>query len=248
MKVKRQKRVAKILKYFHLNFGFRKPWNLLVDGTFCVACLQNKVNIKEQMPKYLEEVKLITTGCCITEMESIGSPELYGATLILKGIPLFRCDHKKAVSASACIKSLIGAGNQNHLIIASQDHNFRSELRGVAGIPLLYLHGNAPTLEKPSEMSESLTTRIADGKTNLSQHQQKILTELKKQTFGEPEPDEKKRKKRKGPKGPNPLSCKKSKKPKVQHLNATSEQSKKKRRKKKKNKGGGGENIENIES
>ena len=53
MKVKRQKRVGKILKYFHLNFGFRKPFNLVLDGTFCATCLETKVNIKEQIPKYV---------------------------------------------------------------------------------------------------------------------------------------------------------------------------------------------------
>jgi U3 small nucleolar RNA-associated protein 23 len=51
MKVKRQKRVSKILKYYGLNFGFRTPYLVLIDGTFCAACLEAKVNIKDQLPK-----------------------------------------------------------------------------------------------------------------------------------------------------------------------------------------------------
>jgi U3 small nucleolar RNA-associated protein 23 len=82
-------------------------------------------------------------------------------------------------------------------------------VRQIPGVPLIYLHGNAPTLERPSAMTESLTERIADGKTELSAHQRQIIAALKEQAFGPSEPSEKKRKKRRGPKGPNPLSCKK---------------------------------------
>jgi len=235
MKLKRQKRVAKILKYFQLNFGFRKPWNLVIDGTLCVACLDNKVNLRDQMPKYLDEVKMITTGCCITEMETIGSHQLFGATQILKNLPLFRCGHKKAVSGRSCIKELVGDGNQHHLMIASQDDNLRNELRQIPGIPLLYLHGCAPTLEKPSYMTEKLTNRFSDGKTDLSSHQKMIIKELKKKTFGEQPEDEstKKKKKKFGRKQPNPLSCLKKKK-KIIDDKPVSQPKKKRRRKGKK--------------
>ena len=108
----------------------------------------------------------------------------------------------------------------------------REDLRNIPGIPLLYLHGNAPTLEKPSDLTESLTEKISDGKTNLSEHQHKILQELKKQKFGEEEKPI--RKKRKGPRGPNPLSCKKSSKSKQSDSELSNPSSGKKKRRKKK--------------
>jgi U3 small nucleolar RNA-associated protein 23 len=113
-------------------------------------------------------------------------------------------------------------------------------LRQIPGVPLIYLHGNAPTLERPSAMTESLTERIADGKTELSQHQRQIIAALKEQTFGPAEPAEKKKKKRRGPKGPNPLSCKKKKVKKglpapttEQQLNEESKRRKRRHKKKK---------------
>ena len=114
---------------------------------------------------------------------------------------------------------------------------YREDLRNIPGIPLLYLHGNAPTLEKPSDLTESFTDKISDGKTNLSLHQHKILQELKKQKFGDEVEENTKKKKRKGPRGPNPLSCKKSSKTKPAAVLNTSEKAtaKKKRRKKKVN-------------
>ena len=68
-------------------------------------------------------------------------------------------------------------------------------MRQIPGVPLIYLHGNAPTLERPSAMTESLTERIADGKTELSQHQRQIIAALKEQTFGPTEEKDKKKKK-----------------------------------------------------
>merc|ERR1712226_290030 len=117
-----------------------------------------------------------------------------------------RCGHK-AVPASQCIASLVRAESNQHFIVASQDYGLRTELRDIPGTPLLYLHGNSPTLEKPSEMTKEQIEKESEQKTQLTEHQAKTIKVLKKQVFGE-EPVKPKKKKR-GPKGPNPLSCKK---------------------------------------
>ena len=85
-------------------------------------------------------------------------------------------------------------------------------MRAVPGTPLLYLHGNSPTLEKPSELTKDKVEEEGDTR-GLTPQQAKSIKAMKKQVFGEPE-SVKPKKKRKGPKGPNPLSCKKKKKKK----------------------------------
>ena len=88
----------------------------------------------------------------------------------------------------------------------------RCQARRVPGVPVLYLHGNCPTLEKPSDQTSSLVKKTSEGRL-LTPHQANTIKVLKKEVFGEPEVKEpKKKKKRKGPKGPNPLSCKKKQK------------------------------------
>ena len=73
MKVKRQKKVRKILSFYSNNYGHKTPYKVLVDGTFCKAALTFKLNITEQLSKYLEgEVKLSTTRCVLTECEALG--------------------------------------------------------------------------------------------------------------------------------------------------------------------------------
>ena len=114
----------------------------------------------------------------------------------------------------------------------------RARVRGVAGVPLLYLHGNCPTLERPSGLTTHLVERSGEAKL-LTSRQEQTIKQLKKEVFGAPEPTEQKpKKKRKGPKGPNPLSCKKKKNKGGDSLrgvqnNLVSEGKKKKKKKKK---------------
>ena len=86
----------------------------------------------------------------------------------------------------------------------------RIQARKVPGTPVLYLHGNAPVLEKPSGYSEKSAEQAEDSRINVSEHHGAVLKELKTEAFGEEEMIKKKRKK--GKKGPNPLSCKKKQK------------------------------------
>jgi len=63
------------------NFGFREPYQVLLDGTFCQVALDHKVNIQDQLPKYLGgQCKLLTTACVIEETRRLGKP-LHGAHL-----------------------------------------------------------------------------------------------------------------------------------------------------------------------
>ena len=50
---------------------------------------------------------------------------------------------------------MVGNRNENRYFIATQDPELREKCRKVPGTPLLYLHSSAPTLERPSEMSEN---------------------------------------------------------------------------------------------
>merc|ERR1719435_557568 len=134
--------------------------------------------------------------------------------------------------------SLLGEKNSQHFIVASQDNGLRYKIRKIPGVPLLLLHGNCPTLEKPSGMTQEFIEKSSDEKTLLNSHEAKTIKELKREVFGEEETM--KKKKRKGPKGPNPLSCKKKKvKPQISLHGVKDKmesEGKKKKRRKNKNK------------
>ena len=85
--------------------------------TFPLFVLQEKVNIREQLPKYFgSEVSLHTTVCCVLELEHLAglSPSLGGACHVLKQFPVRRCGHEKAetrVAGAKCLLSMLREGN-----------------------------------------------------------------------------------------------------------------------------------------
>ncbi|PSN40120.1 hypothetical protein C0J52_19383 [Blattella germanica] len=210
MKISRHRKVHRYLSFYCNNYGFRQPYQVLVDGTFCYAALKNKFNIKEQIPKYLDgEVKLLTTPCVVLETESLGH-NVFGAMIIVKQFAVHRCTHSgKPVPGSICLASMLGNSNTSRYFIATQDKELQETARKIPGTPLIYLHQKAPTLERPSQGSQEIAHVHNQATFQVSRDAENTL-KLMKQKFGISETQEVMRKKKKK-KGPNPLSCKKKK-------------------------------------
>ncbi|KAI4492811.1 hypothetical protein M0804_002602 [Polistes exclamans] len=235
MKTSRHKKARKHLAFYINNFKFRKPYQILIDGTFAFAALENKFNIQDQLPKYFQaETKLLTTACIILEVEKLGcfSKGIVGAMHIIKRYAVHRCGHeKKPIPGSKCLMSMIGKDNSSRYIIATQDRDLQNELRQIPGVPLLYLHGKAPTLETPSEASQTYAENIKNN-LGMSTWEKENMKTLKKEAGLINEVEQKRKKKHKKG-GPNPLSCLKKKK-KVQIVTTVSDKPKSGKIKKKK--------------
>ncbi|CAG2109918.1 unnamed protein product [Medioppia subpectinata] len=219
MKVKRYKRVQKYIQFYKNSCGFRAPYQVLIDATFCQFCLNNKVNITEQIPKYLsQECKLLTTVCVVQEAQRL-SQSLYGAMLIIKQFPIRRCGHEKSpIDASECLRELICAdNNSDHYMLCTQDLVLtRAIRRSTVGCPLIYMRGNAMVMQKPHDtVREAVERREQEASDEHVDHQMDVLKKLKRaHDLDDDDSEAKPRPKRKRTKGPNPLSCKKkTKKP-----------------------------------
>ncbi|EFN83695.1 rRNA-processing protein UTP23 homolog [Harpegnathos saltator] len=235
MKTSRHKKARKNIGFYVNNFKFHQPFQALIDGTFALAALENKFNIQDQLAKYLQsEVKLLTTPCIISETEKLGSfsSSVNGAMQIVKQYIVHKCKHeKKPTSGSKCLQSMIGKDNGSRYIVATQDRELQDKLRIIPGVPIIYLHGKAPTLESPSEASHKYAEAMQKG-LGMSMWEKENIKTLKKQAGIVEEENKRKRKKKKG--GPNPLSClKKKKKIKPTVLNKTSTKSNKVKKRKK---------------
>ncbi|XP_046469480.1 rRNA-processing protein UTP23 homolog [Neodiprion pinetum] len=232
MKISRHKKVHKHLSFFVNNFQFRQPYQVLVDGTFSFAALQNKLNIQDQLPKYFQaSVKLLTTQCVILETEKLG-PKVFGAMLIVKQFAVHKCGHEKEpVTGSKCLRSMIGKNNSHRYIVATQDRELQESVRKVPGVPLIYLHQKAPTLEQPSLASQkqALKYRTTVG---MNAQQAETIALLKKQSSLAEESSESMPKKKRKKSGPNPLSCKKRKKVVPKQTENTNKSGKVRKRKK----------------
>jgi len=217
MKVKRLKKAGRILNHYHHDFGFSPPYSILADGTFCQAALKNKINLREQLPKYLDGiVELVTTRCILEELEKLGS-QLYGALVICRQFHLVQCPHTQARSAAECILRLARKGQSKErgengemkhpkYMVASQDGDLLEKLRNYGGIPLMSIHRNTILLAKPS--TRSLEKAQEEKTTNMGSELSRVK-ELKRTVLGTSE--ETSTRKRKRRKGVNPLACKKRK-------------------------------------
>jgi len=155
MKITRNTKCKRRMKFYSNNFGFREPYNILIDGTFCNEALQHKVQIEEQLKTYFgAELNIFTTQCCIAEIETLTTINygLSGAWLILKRFRAVRCGHEgRPVLAAACLEAVVRRGRY---ILATMNTKLRDTInRDVAGVPVMYLYGPAPTLLKPGEAS-----------------------------------------------------------------------------------------------
>ncbi|CAL2037607.1 unnamed protein product [Caenorhabditis brenneri] len=201
MKVKRLKRANRLLTFYKYNYKFVPPFRVLVDGTFCNAALQEKLNLAEQIPKYLtEETHLMTTNCVIKELEKFGSL-LYGALVIAKQFEIAECPHSTPKAASDCLAHLArrAASGKTKYLIATQDDELTEKLRTIVGTPIMYIKFKTVLLDNISEATKSGCSR--------DENEIKKLKELKKEILESKNVVEKKKKKKKG--GANPLSCKK---------------------------------------
>ncbi|VDK42458.1 unnamed protein product [Anisakis simplex] len=241
MKVKRYKRAQRILTVYRHNFGFNPPYRVLMDGTFAMAALQNKINLREQMPKYLnEEVEICVTKCVLNELEKLGDA-LYGALHICKQFTIDPCPHEPLRSASECIRHMARRmESKTKYLIATQDNALTDSLRQLRGAPILFIKYKGILIDKVSEATMEALNRPKDDLNAINQ--------LKRKIIGDDEDASVKRKKRKI-KGPNPLSMKKKKKRPVVSANAKGKNGTvKKRRHRKYKKGGGDAANSNINS
>lgn len=211
MKVKRHKRIRKHLQYYLITYGIRPPYKVLLDGAFLQAALENKVLIKEQIPKLLqEETSVMVTKCVVHALKEAGS-FFRGAAMIGDKLAHARCAHTGVVPPGECLRQLLADGNPDQFLVGAQEVELRNWVRNRPKIPLMFLRGPVPVMEPPSGSSKSLELQERTKKTGLTSSERAVLKELR----GDGKPSLKKapkKKKPKGPKQPNPLSMKKKKK------------------------------------
>ncbi|EPY79691.1 rRNA-processing protein UTP23-like protein [Camelus ferus] len=205
MKITRQKHAKKHLGFFRNNFGVREPYQILLDGTFCQAALRGRIQLREQLPRYLMgETQLCTTRCVLKELETLGK-DLYGAKLIAQKCQVRNCPHFK-----------------------SADQNLSMKVKKKPGIPLMFIIQNTIVLDKPSPKTIAFVKAVESGQL-VSVHEKQSIKHLKEERGLVKDPEQRRRKKRKKIKGPNPLSCLKKKK-KATDTNSSASEKKRKRK------------------
>lgn len=94
---------------FQLHFGFREPYQLLIDESFAQSLTRLKTqNPPQQFVNVLGgKVKPMITQCCMVALYQLGK-EQQGTIDLAKSFERRKCNHREAIDAGQCIKEVIG--------------------------------------------------------------------------------------------------------------------------------------------
>ncbi|KAI0374246.1 Fcf1-domain-containing protein [Pilatotrama ljubarskyi] len=203
MRQKRAKAYRKLMSLYSLSFGFRQPYQVLVDSHMCKESVAHKIELVKQLGIVLQgTVKPMITQCCIHELYLQGK-EQQPAVDLAKTFERRKCNHREAIPGDDCVASVVGETNKHRYVIATQSHELRQRLRAIPGVPIVHMNRSVMILEPPSDATLRVKALV----------QEKALHPAPPEAakLPAPAPTEPPKKKKKGPKGPNPLSVKKKK-------------------------------------
>ncbi|KAJ3135407.1 Small subunit processome component, partial [Irineochytrium annulatum] len=201
-KITREKQAKKCMEVYCRLFGFREPYQLLLDGNFIQVALLARNDLRDTLPVITHgKVKLMTTYCVHEELKALG-PDFSGALINARRFEKRRCQHANPVPAAQCIASIIGEDNKHKYAVASQDIALREKLKNVPGTPLLYMKDGMVFLEQLSASTKVKKREIEDKKVFIPADLKPAASESAELAKG----------RKKKPKAPNPLSVKKGKK------------------------------------
>ncbi|KKY31685.1 putative rrna-processing protein utp23 [Diaporthe ampelina] len=233
MRGKRSKQYRKLLKQFELAFGFRQPYQVLVDAEL----IKDAHRFAMDLPQYLSntlhgEVKILITQCSMRHLYAQNKePGVARVIDKAKDYERRRCGHHpeeflEPCSTLECLGGVVGPKNKHRYVVASQDPEVRAKMRGIPGVPLVYINRSVMILEPMAAATTRVVQKGERAKFRAElKEPDKATGEKRKRGDGDDsegsEDDDnvekdkepkKKKKKRKGEKGPNPLSVKKPKK------------------------------------
>ncbi|KAI0018438.1 Fcf1-domain-containing protein [Xylariomycetidae sp. FL0641] len=232
MRAKRSKAYKKLMGQFALTFGFREPYQVLVDADFVLTGAQCKMELMRRLEDTLHgSVKPLITQCCMRHLYARSSePGANEAIEKAKSIERRRCGHHpdeypEPLSAMECINSVVDpkdAGvNKFRYCCAVNDDEVRASLRQIPGVPLMYIRRSVLIMEPMATVSAKERSRDerskfrAELKTPASKRKRADDSEeeadLEDNARGKAKTDKPKKKKIAGRKEPNPLSVKKKK-------------------------------------
>ncbi|KAK0465397.1 Fcf1-domain-containing protein [Desarmillaria tabescens] len=204
MRQKRSKTYRKLMALYSMTFGFRQPYQVLIDSEMCKLAADTNIELVKQIGAVLHgEIKptvLVITQCCIHELYLQGKSR-QNAVDLAKCFERRRCNHREPIPGDDCLKSVVGDTNKHRYVIASQSQPLRSKLRSIPAVPLVHINRSVMVLEPPSD------TTLASKQKSEEESLHPTAPDI---ALVGPSSDPP-RKKRKGPKGPNPLSVKKKK-------------------------------------
>jgi U3 small nucleolar RNA-associated protein 23 len=226
MGLRTKKTYKKLMHQYALNFQFREPYQCLVDAAIVQDAARLPWDLIDGLKNTLharQRVKPMITQCAMRHLYETDNQQLI--SYVKANFEKRRCGHhelEKPLSTLECFQSVVdpksSGHNKNCYIICSQDPKVRAKMRGVRGVPQIYIERSVMIMEPMADISRAEQEGLERGKlrAGLAKRSTHYGNKRKREDDGQEAtqlpPEERKKRKIKGPKQPNPLSMKKKKK------------------------------------
>lgn len=153
-----------------MTFGFREPYQVLVDAEIVRDSCQFKMDLAPALQRTVHgQVKPMITQCEIRKLYALkAEPGVAAAIELAKTFERRRCGHHpdeypEPLPTTECTQSVVdpkGTGQNKHrYVVASQGQEVRRMLRAVRGVPLIYIKRSVMILEPMADESAQLRAR-----------------------------------------------------------------------------------------
>ncbi|KAI0850586.1 hypothetical protein F5Y00DRAFT_260459 [Daldinia vernicosa] len=235
-RAKRSKQYRKLMEQFSMSFGFRVPYQVIIDADFIAEANKCKMDVIRRLEDTLHgEVKPLITQCSMRHLYGRKSePGVEAAIEQAKNhFERRRCGHHpdeypEPLSTLECLQSVVdpknNGVNKHRYVCAINDENVRAKLRQVAGTPMVFIRRSVMIMEPMATVSVKIRSKEekskfrAELKTPTSKRKREDDDSDEEEDAkraaprsAEADKSEKKKKKAQGRKEPNPLAVKKKK-------------------------------------
>ncbi|KAL2886746.1 rRNA-processing protein utp23 [Ceratocystis lukuohia] len=166
MRGKRSKQYRKLVAQYQMSFGFREPYQVLVDAEIIKDCHRQKMDLVNGLQRTLhaKEIKPMITQCCMRHLYAAKNEPGMAAVITHAQNDFLRAfcghhpdKHPEPLSAVECIGSLVDGKdtgrNAKHYIVATQDQDVRRLMRSIKGVPLIFERRGVIIMEPMADVS-----------------------------------------------------------------------------------------------
>jgi len=205
MRQKRAKAYKKLMHLYCMSFGFREPYQVLVDADMCSEAVSSKIDLAKQLATVLQgSVKPMITQCCIHALYLSGR-EAQPAVDLAKNFERRRCNHRveadgKMKYPEECLADVVGDRNKHRYVVAAQSQVIRQRLRQVPSVPLVHVKRSVMVLEPISTATERAKADLEEGRLGPSKAEATAIASIASSSK-QPNDSDPPKKKKKRPEG-----------------------------------------------
>ncbi|KAI9701626.1 MAG: hypothetical protein M1820_006397 [Bogoriella megaspora] len=181
MRGKRSKQYRKLMQQYGIHFGFREPYQVLLDAEILATAHRFSMDLSSLLSSALHgKIKPMITHCTLQHIRAL--PKDISNPLIAQSRASFeirRCGHHELpdspLSTSKCTLDCIDPAhekraerelgtNKFRYVVGTQDEELRARLRRIPGVPLIYVNRSVLIMEPMSESSKIVEQKEEIGK------------------------------------------------------------------------------------